>query len=442
MTIWNTAWKVFLALSLAAGLAGSLGCEGAPSAASNSASVGGNGDGSDPTPSADYFYVHGVGATGIKTYTHLKDGAWTDKCKVDLDAATAAERDIFCVVEVEEKDAYLNELKLVYNMPRHEECKYVDRMGYYAYTHQPGIGPSAITYRDVEGTLSLLTVTDAGADGGTITLDSSGALKCSFNHLPDGPNCCQGDYVATVSQYNAQTTTYDTVTVNGNWGGKISNCIKGPAVDNQELATDGYPRWVSELLIEGGQTASALHTTSALVRSSLAQLTFAQISIAKHSTSQISPSDFLVPKTHLKHATFEPFAEDDPAEEPTDDDPYTGEFVISSPADKSNASNLYVANYYEDINTLPKAVSGASSSAYASPYYYYQCVNEAGEIHAQIRMMVREWNTVSEFKKLSNTADANVTGNEPYFPDSYNDRRDWKDITDIGGQNTFPQNYW
>ncbi len=434
---------VIAVLALALLMSTQLAYEGAPSAASAGSRASSDDDddpigGDDPVPSDDFFFVHADPRKGVKTYTHIEGEAWTEKCKIDLNASSAADRDKYCVVEINEMDLYLNELKLVYNLPEFKECKYVVRQAFFSFRYQPGRGPTTISYTEgASGAIDTdtLSATAPGPDNAGVTVNSTGGLKCSFNHQPDGPDCCYGDYTANVLRYNPDTSAYDPVVLQGNWGGKPASCAKGPAVDTHPLTEAGYPSTIWEYLTKEASAASLK-----LMRTGLEAMTFQKISLGL----AVDRSDRV--RINFAKLGIQPAAagkESEPSEDAdTDDDPYTGTLTIPAASKELYGTNLYASNFYEDHLNPPMATDEAAFGIHAWPFYRYLCANEAGEIHAQIRLMIREWNTVSEFEKVANTADANVSGTEPNFPfHDYNDKDDWKDILDdpMSFPNSFPK---
>jgi hypothetical protein len=190
------------------------------------------------------------------------------------------------------------------------------------------------------------------------------------------------------------------VTETREWGGDLASCLGGPAVDLQPKSSDQWPLPITYRLI--ASAASVLESAFAI-----------------HDVSPESAIQMGVTAT----------ASPTPAPDVDDGNAYKKDMTIKSPTKWLFGSNAYTANYYEDTAALPKPVSYPGQDAFSgNPYYDYKCIDDASEVYAHIRVMVRDWNTKSEFIKTSNGADANVSGGEPYFDNDYNDFADWKDF--------------
>jgi hypothetical protein len=379
------------------------------SSAADSASSGGGSDTSpvDPIPSSSTFYVHAIPEEKIETYTHVISQNWDQKCKVNLDAATTAERDIMCVVEMQEGDMHYTDLILSYNIPVHPRCRYIRVMPYYFYFAKPGDGPDQVAWTEDTSGRKTITGFSGGSSGATAYVGKGNSINCSFDYSGGGgPNCCEGEYTATITIGGVASTEQR------DWGGSFSNCTAGPAVDLQSKTEDGFPRPDVYRLVE--EALSSL--SKALFVRDLSPESAVSIPVVQADASPTPPPDLA---------------------DPPDDNPFTGEMKLQAPADKAYGSNIYTANYYEDLTNLPKPVSYpdatlAPAYKFPWPYYTYDCVDEAEEVYARIRIMIRDWNSRSEFIKTSNTADANVSGSEPGFSyDDYNDHGDWKDYQDL-----------
>jgi len=91
-------------------------------------------------------------------------------------------------------------------------------------------------------------------------------------------------------------------------------------------------------------------------------------------------------------------------------------YTINSPLKLQTFSNLYAANYFDPAdhapNTVPKGHILIPFGYRSSPYYELDCLDRALEYKARIRIMIREWNTYSEWQKKG-SGDSNVIGFEP-----------------------------
>lgn len=373
----------------------------------------------DTPPPRGYLWVHHKGVKGALRYTHL-EGDWSNQCKVDLDAATG--KDIACLTESTELDLMHIGMELEYNVPAHPKCPYVATMTPYFFQFEPprvdgtpsALNKPHIEPSSIEAELDLITgvytvKSSKYADGTTDnpyykrTIDG---LTCSFDHRDiGGPNCCEGNYVYTLTEKSAagSTTTIDIK----NWSGSHANCLNGPAMELNESST-GWPSMRYWRMAEQADTLSA----SAPVR------TFE------------SPKELL--------GRFHGMLSDVKTAATTN----FGSLKIASLFDKKFVTTRYLATYqastaakgftdilnYYDVEYPPGYRYLAS---YADPRYYtILCMDQAQEVTARIRLRVREWNTRSALAqaKEPTSGEDNESGSEgdiPEFP--LHDRYDWED---------------
>ncbi|MCM2279326.1 MAG: hypothetical protein NDJ89_14720 [Oligoflexia bacterium] len=289
-------------------------------------------------------------------YAIHEASSWSTPCKI---TASSASKSIDCYVEGHELDLYFFGAKLNYNVPK-DLCSYVRVSPPYFYFREPGDGPTAISY-DVDQNGAFQNVSPAGILVG-------GQPSCAYDYTSeDGPNCCSGKYSLSVRVWDATAGAYGSPTVSeGDWGGKVTQCLAGPAMSTQSLSKYGWPR----------------------------------------------PSVHFVEGTGVNR-TYE----------------------VTAPMSKDLASNLHVANYFvasEHGNDVPLAFrtpANASDGAATEPYYRFTCYDRAQEVNAEIRVMIRDWNSKSELAKEA-SGDPDASGSEggsfPTHP--IGDRRDWKDI--------------
>jgi hypothetical protein len=187
----------------------------------------------------DHYYLHN--ASDSTTFT--------TPCKI-VAGTTGASADITCLIETPELDLYHHGVQFVVNVPT-TMCTYVRKEPFYFQVEEPGQGPGVVVYSvGANGTIGrdndddgVIDVVNATNDANAPIVD--GAPKCFYDHTAPGgilPNCCYGDYTLTVRTWNAADGDYDAVTTRTNWGGSAANCLKGPAIDTEELTDDGYPR--------------------------------------------------------------------------------------------------------------------------------------------------------------------------------------------------------
>jgi len=212
-------------------------------------------------------------------------------------------------------------------------------------------------------------------------------LRCLFDYSKEaagvagGKNCCYGSYTL-IKIVDGETK----VTFPG-WGGQVSNCFDGPAIDH-----------------DGRKIVNGLPTI---------EVTF-------------------VPDDGLKD-TFE----------------VTGPDQLPP----GQQRQVYAANFFKladhggDVPGPFKLARNFYSSVFLenSGSFLYECIDQADEVIARIRVMAQEWNTKSElldFLAGDDTADPNVGGTEapPTKTDSlpsndsgeFNDAPDWKDREGFG----------
>ena len=92
-----------------------------------------------------------------------------------------------------------------------------------------------------------------------------------------------------------------------------------------------------------------------------------------------------------------------------------------------------LANHYDTADHDGQAPAGLRG-AWARPYYTFECYDNAEELLARVRLVVREWNEESQ---LDASGDPDTEGTEPVSGTPLNDRRDWADATP--GADTFIQ---
>jgi hypothetical protein len=96
-------------------------------------------------------------------------------------------------------------------------------------------------------------------------------------------------------------------------------------------------------------------------------------------------------------------------------------------------SNVPLASFYDPVdheNDMPVAFKGIDSR----PFYNFECLDDAEEIIARIRLIVREWNEEAEFDA---DGDPDSEGIEPGWETLLNDITDWADLTP--GNTEYPE---
>lgn len=350
-----------------------------------------------PPPSDSLMYVEAKRSNTLEFITHLSSD-WNKRCTIDL-SASLAERDINCVVEAKELDLYMNDLKMLYNVPQHERCTYLEIRPYWFWDREPGTGATAFAIRTL--TTGDIVLTN---DGGGLVRIVDGSPSCVYDHSSNkGSNCCTGEYTMT-NVVDLEGGGTETQVSQGDWGGTAGACAVGPALQISGVAGDqAMPRYTIVPL-------KPLTGTP-------------EDETGDGSTGTEGSPKILWPVPQAGPVTISSIITKAVARA-------TGEIVISSPFSQDHGSNLYVANFVENPASLPAALSKAMFGRQPQLYYDFRCVNDAKEVYARIRLQVREWNLVSEFEKQG-AGDPNTTGSEDEFTDQpRNDFSDWKDFQD------------
>ena len=342
---------------------------------------------------------------GGPTQTHDFDS----KCVVATDETSPSKLDIQCTVDAMEEDVFYNGVDFQLHVPS-KMCTFVHHQLYYYFRAPAGVGNPNIQYDvDANGSLGYDTNNDgvinttiaarAAADlaipyssGPWTALDIDGAgqpaCRWDYTHLvPPGPNCCEGSYTSRIRTWDTTLTTpaYVSRTTTGDWGGKASNCLAGPAVDDA-LGRNGWPLiHVNKVDGVGLNTKLTLSTP---------------IEKVNHIPSANGP----VIGTH-----------------------YVANYYNSTDHSTNNTRAVPIAFTYKNpLSAFPNSVySNGQGEA-----YWAECRDQASELKARIRVYVREWNTYNQFQ-LKAAGDPNVGGFEstPFGQYPNNDWMDWQDLS-------------
>jgi hypothetical protein len=368
----------------------------------------------DPTELVDGEVNDAAGfkvAVGAKVtypaFIHPKDSSdWTEECKVEATEVLTSAADKYCVYEGREKDLHFHGGALHYNVPT-EMCSYFVVRPYWYYQFETANGPSQVYYSidkngnygidsNNDGTVETANaVSQASFSGASSTLASivSGSLTCAYDYTnQDGPNCCLGEYSASVRTWDSSIDVDGDGTAEGGygdpelesskWGGNAGDCLSGSAVDTQEKTDDGFP----------------------------------------------IPDHYYVDGTGIN-------------------DVYT----IASPASKDKSSNLYIANADFGGTSGAKEVDDdlfgdARGTTKRSRYYGFECYDPAFELQARIRVEIQDWNEDAEFALQSagnpDSNDDPTTDFEstPFGDEPYNDHLDWHTFVDqLGTALAYPK---
>jgi len=345
------------------------GCEVSNTAATTPAPGGGGSGGGDGAGDALVFQVTATAKDANYSILVSKDGDGTTPCVPDAD-----EKEITCIVDLEELDLFFHGLTITATAP-YASCKYVGSRPQFYSVAPVGHQPTDVFYEidangaleDPTGNVANVNVGDTDPDiyyriNGTwvkhedlygVAAVAAEDLRCPYDYskvstFSSGKNCCYIEYnKITDNDGDPETSRED-------WGGKLSDCYRGAGIqDWQKTNANGFP----VELIEAVDDAAGLNST----------------------------------------------------------------FTITAPiADDELEEQVSVANYFTG-GTPPRALSDGN------PYYWYKCYDANREVQYQVNVLVREWNTAGERPE----GDDDVGGAEgaPFTDEGNNDFTDWDDIT-------------
>lgn len=213
------------------------------------------------------------------------------------------------------------------------------------------------------------------------TQDANGVL--TINSPTDGTVLVRNNSISCAYDYSAEdgpnccsgdysgtlnvisTGTTTTSTISGSWGGKIGNCAAGPGADEEH--------W-SRSAAENIPLADVWYTNDGLTYS----------------------------------------------------------YPVKSPISQQFGTNLSSANWVNNHASatlpMPLRATGIQSVYRPQLYHTFKCLDFASEVKMQARLLIREWNLLSELNKKSSGDPDAGTGTETNFPgESENDFRDWND---------------
>lgn len=300
-----------------------------------------------------------------------------------------ATNDITCILDIAELDAWDSEIQINYNTPANT-CAYTEIVPYAFYSDQPGRvdvdvfvskdATGAVTFqqifnRGVCATTALYSTTAAAAADMVCNalpaspyaalLPGASAPSCYFDYstaTPAGPNCCVGTWTMTTSE-DAGAGARKVTTTTGNFNGKASSCLAGPAVDTQTKDILGNPRSTIKNTYLGGTN---------------------QIYKVK------SPSD--KDRTIFYNTNYF---------DPTYFDPtnaYTSGGLLEHPSRDITDTALPTGlpdPLRTDTAYSPTTFNGINLQVAAQPYYEFRCLDAGHDLLARIRFMVRAWDVLS-----------------------------------------------
>lgn len=190
------------------------------------------------------FNVKANPPKGANYYIHRK-GDFDKLCVVATDETNYADKDIECILEVEELEGKFYGLEMVMNLPS-SMCRYYTYAPYYYFGEQHGSADGAIFRVDLDASNTF--VSQAVVSGSNVSITTSPSkFQCAFDHQPtNGPNCCYGNY--TVRTYVNGVLT---VTETRDWGGNPGNCVAGPGADQPRAKSSNLPMSTIKFVQDG-----------------------------------------------------------------------------------------------------------------------------------------------------------------------------------------------
>jgi|GEM_PF-4139179 len=328
----------------------------------------------------------------------------------------------------------------------------------------PGTNSSGFTtvsslcgkYVNIDGTSPATFGTlDLSATSAPVALDSEDEL-CSFNYVVDNTevNCDEGQVrihtvnVATAADGSTPPVQILTAITGGSvlkeCGGKIRNCIGGPApeiIGETDFIDRGKDNVVTSIPLAGGTTDDIS------VNGNINRAYNVYFSNFMRQCSGVP--NFTTPANFNTAPVFSPGYDADVMEEyvrlgtspenngiTQEKDRIHDQFDVIYLADDPFRAGLPDSLLaFGDIRT-----KWNNSNLKAQPFYTYECLDQALDVKARIRLVVREWNrnfspSSQEFRFVSDVfsgtarMDAGSAQTNPYLIyDRFNDVADWDDL--------------
>ncbi len=444
------------------------GCSGDSGAGDIPVSTGTASTGGVTPPAAaisnDYFYVNQKVVQGALRHIH-KSTDWNTACFVDLNDTVAANRDISCIFDSTELDLMHLGVELEYNVPPFENCSYLTQDASYFFkfpaieSDGTSLIPTTLEYvvNSTTGAINQDATYKATVNG--ILYTSAAALAkvpiingtptCLYNYTVTqddaaAPNCCEGKYALNVGSSDGTSTTYTAST--GNWAGKTSSCLTGPAFVTQDIK-DGWPQRTIYRLASQKNNFVA-HSKN-----------------AKNSNFQSKPKYVRMTEPELKKLLQEKKFRNSALGRSVNIvdanaiEPLSAFGVKATAATTTNfgswktgdklyslyGSSMWIANWLDSATSSVRAFTDLTN------YYgtrdtrpnVWTCYDDAYEHYASISVYIREWNLYSNLltaytnKAVQATAEPaaglagadDTVGNETDHPsEKNNDWLDWEDL--------------
>ncbi len=369
------------------------------------------------------FYVQAIptNVNNITSFFH-EQSSLASACQVTAAQAQTANAEIYCILDAAELDLYTTKFDLNFNAPG-GMCAYTSVRPYAFYYNEPGdLGAFTMTMT-VDGTTGAVSgcstnpVSLAGASctvGGTGPIGLAGAAPvCQYNYNslnPAGPNCCSANITLTTNHINpAAAPTTGLVSI----GGKPSNCLVGPGKDvNPGVDSNGNPLDFLFFTKNSGVNMSyKIGAPIDLAHDILYNTNFWDPSRVPAASGNTTFSETWLPT--IVHTTL-------------------GDGI-------PQAMNPFYAS----------AATGIKSQTHASPFYEFECLDEAADTIARIRVLVRAWDQMAFFGTLSSGGLIVPSAAAPYnngtfeqfpFNDATHPNHDksvWQDLNNVYGDPFF-----
>lgn len=399
-------------------------------ASSNLASQDNTGDGSGDDDSTDNgtatstdFSVNITNYDG--TFLVTEDGVFGETCSIS--STSTSNEDVECIFDVMEQDAYVREIDITYNVPA-GMCEFVTVLPSWHFNSSFGEGPSAISISRTDGEIldegeedeclvyedNLADYTNCG-DAEEVRLNEGrGGLECVYNQgsEPGRGNCCYGDYTSTVVDISSGSTV--TSNSESEWGDDdFSDCIGGAvggAAWGQFDAETGLP-----INLIQANDSDGINDSIELASNAANYAVGFNYNANFHETAATSTD------IHSHRGYFNAT---------TSIEPYP--YAMIDDLDGSDMSE------WDDDTRVPWVI---------------RCEDSGGEVIHQMKVYIREWNTLEDFTAYNTSGgasadyDPHVTGTEgvncPYDPfdgnEGCNDYGDFQDIVNsaTGGSYDF-----
>lgn len=185
-----------------------------------------------PVPTPQISLVLAPALTNLNL-SYVLHGAASLAAPCVVTTTTGPGNDILCFLDVGELDLLANGLQYNY-AEQGNMCAYVTHLPYYYFNMPAPPSPTTVTVNTTDGAVT----SETNAVGGQ--------AQCPFDYsknVPAGPDCCEGEYTMTVVATTSATGAVVTTVSESQWGGKISNCLAGPAMATQPKdSIEGYPQ--------------------------------------------------------------------------------------------------------------------------------------------------------------------------------------------------------